>query len=47
VAAVPRLERVDVFVAGGVYGPDLLARTAALRTVAGNAGHAVVGASFQ
>jgi hypothetical protein len=46
VAAVPRLERVDVFVAGGAYGPDLLARTAALRTVAGNAGHGVVGASF-
>jgi hypothetical protein len=46
VEAVPRLERVDVFVAGGVHGPDLLARTAVLRTVAADAGRGVVGASF-
>jgi len=45
VVAVPGLERIDVFVAGGVYGPDLLARTDVLRGLATGAGGAV-GASF-
>jgi hypothetical protein len=44
VRAVRGLDRIDLLVAGGVYGPDLLARVAVLRHVA--AGRAAVGASF-
>jgi hypothetical protein len=33
VQSLPGLERVDVLVAGGVYGPDLLSRAAVLREV--------------
>lgn len=42
VREVPGLERIDVRVAGGVYGPDLLARSRVLRLARARA----VGASF-
>jgi len=46
IASVPRMGHVDVLVAGGVYGPDLLARAAALRLVAARMRGRAVGASF-
>jgi hypothetical protein len=46
VQAVPGLGRVDALIAGGVYGPDLLARTRMLRQVAAEGQARAVGASF-
>lgn len=46
VQAVPGLGRVDALIAGGVYGPDLLARTRTLRQVAADGWARAVGASF-
>jgi len=44
--AVPGMGHVDLLVAGGVYGADLLARTTALRRVATRIQGRAVGASF-
>jgi hypothetical protein len=44
--ALPGLGRVDALVAGGVYGPDLLARSAVLRQLAVEDSGRAVGASF-
>lgn len=46
VASIPRMGHVDVLVAGGVYGADLLARTGALRSAAVQVRGRAVGASF-
>lgn len=46
VQALPGLGHVDVLVAGGVYGPDLLARTAVLRQVVDRIGARAVAGSF-
>jgi hypothetical protein len=46
VDAVPGMLRVDVLVAGGVQGPDLLERAGVLRRVAADTQARAVGASF-
>jgi len=46
VQALPGLERVDVLVAGGVYGPELLGRIKMLRQVAAARQAPAVAASF-
>lgn len=46
VDAVPGMLRVDVLVAGGVHGPDLLARATLLRELSANTHARAVGASF-
>ena len=46
VAAISGLGHVDLFVAGGVYAADLLARTTALRKIADRLGGRAIGASF-
>ena len=46
VHAVPRLQWIDVFVAGGVYPRDLLSRVDVLRALVAEVGRGVVGASF-
>lgn len=46
VASVPGLARLDVLVAGGVHGPDLLPRAAVLRRIAARNSAGAIAASF-
>jgi len=46
VDAVPGLRRLDLLVAGGVYGPDLLARARMLRNLVAAFSARSIGASF-